>query len=425
MRLIAALLILSGLWLTCTAEAAPTGGDHPWYELNMMADPILDQVLLFYLGHTVQGTSDIGECLATAAKVDPDDPWSWAKAWTGTADRLNRTAAACAEAGHLVSAGQIYLRAANYYQAALHRYPVAGGDKVRDLAQRAVECYRRGLELTDAPVELVEIPYENTTLAGYFFPADAGDTPAPTLIVHQGRDGWAEHCFFLAKAAVTRGYNCLLFDGPGQGRVLRLQGLPFRPDWENVVGPVVDFVCARPEVDPDRIGLIGLSMGGALAPRAAAFEKRLAVCAANPGVLSWADLIRGWFANVDPTLATLWQTDPEAFDARMQAMCAVSSFLDWGLKDSLWKHGVSTPSELMVDVGRYDNTSLIEYIDCPLLVMDGTADEFSQGRALYEALNGPKDYMLFTEEDTGLQHCQVGALSVSAQRLMDWLDENL
>ena len=77
--------------------------------------------------------------------------------------------------------------------------------------------------------------------------------------------------------AMQRGYHCLQFAGPGQGTAIRLQGLPFRPDWEKVVTPVVDFAVGLPGVDPERIALMGLSMGGALAPRAAAFEKRIKV----------------------------------------------------------------------------------------------------------------------------------------------------
>jgi len=76
-------------------------------------------------------------------------------------------------------------------------------------------------------------------------------------------------CKYIADAAISRGYQCLLIDGPGQDEALRLQGLPFRPDWENVITPVVDFLIKQKYVDPDRIGLMGLSMGGAQASSSA------------------------------------------------------------------------------------------------------------------------------------------------------------
>ena len=78
--------------------------------------------------------------------------------------------------------------------------------------------------------------------------------------------------FAHAPAAIRRGYNVLLFDGPGQGRNLIKDGIHIRPDWENVVRPVIDYALTRPEIDPDKIVLAGWSFGGFLAPRAAALR---------------------------------------------------------------------------------------------------------------------------------------------------------
>ena len=104
-------------------------------------------------------------------------------------------------------------------------------------------------------------------------------------MIHQGFDGTAEECWFgVGTDAVARGYNVLAFDGPGQGRAVRKQDLHFRPDWEAVITPVVNWTVARPDVDPGRIVLYGLSMGRYLAPRAAAYEPRLRAVIANEGV---------------------------------------------------------------------------------------------------------------------------------------------
>jgi len=75
----------------------------------------------------------------------------------------------------------------------------------------------------------------------------------------------------------------------------------------------------------------------------------------------------------------------------------------------------------------YPNPEAFNRATCRVLVMDGEAEEFSAGQArkLYDALRCPKDYMLFTAEDTGLVHCQTGALAVATQRMFDWLDEYL
>ena len=100
-------------------EAAP----RPWYDLHMMPDPILDQVLLFYLSEARHGMTDIGEVLDTASRVRADDEYSWTREFSATAERVRGMAEAGERAGHPLGAGAAYLRAAAYYRAALHRHP--------------------------------------------------------------------------------------------------------------------------------------------------------------------------------------------------------------------------------------------------------------------------------------------------------------
>jgi pimeloyl-ACP methyl ester carboxylesterase len=398
---------------------------RPWYELGMMADPILDQALLFYLSMTYSRQADIGECLQTASRINPTDTDSWAREWTVTAERLQLLAANAERDGFTVSAGELYMRSATYFSAALHRQNNPEDPMVFENTQSASVCFRKALELLDIPATPVQIPYENTTLPGYFFRSPLAKGKAPVLIVQEGRDGWALHCKYIADAAILRGYHCLLVDGPGQGEALRLQGLVFRPDWEKVITPIVDYLITQKDVDPDRIGLLGLSMGGALAPRAVAFEKRIKVCVANPGVLSWSDIIYGFFGEIDPALATLWQSNPGEFNTRIAEIAAQVPLIDWGIRDMMWKHDAKSPADLMVQFQDYSNREFVSNITCKMLVMDGAADDYSQGKDLYDALTCPKEYMLFDIDDPGLQHCQVGAQASSSERLFDWLDKNL
>ena len=143
-------------------------------------------------------------------------------------------AEADARAGHPLGAGTAYLRASAYYRAALHRHPVPSAPEVRQTAEKEVGAYRHAIELLSIPAQPVKIPYEGTTLPGYFFRAPRASGAAPLLIVHEGRDAWAEDVTYIARDANARGWHCLTFDGPGMGQTLRLQGLTFRPDWEKV-----------------------------------------------------------------------------------------------------------------------------------------------------------------------------------------------
>jgi pimeloyl-ACP methyl ester carboxylesterase len=404
---------------------ADTASRHLWYELQMMTDPILDQTLLFYLAMTWSGQADVGECLETASRVNYSDPNSWSEEWTKTADRLKVIAEVAEKQNHKVSAGQAYLRAATYYSAALHRHNSPNAALVKENTLAATNNFRKALKLLNIPADRIQIPYEKTTLPGYFFRSPLAKGPAPVLIVHQGRDGWAMHCKYIADAAMSRGYHCLLVDGPGQGEALRLQELPFRPDWEKVITPVVDYLSARKDVDPNQIGLMGISMGGSLAPRAAAYEKRIKVCVANPGVLSWPDIISGFLGQINPQLATLWKSNPDEFNNLIAAISAQVPLVDWGIRDMMWKHSAETPSDLMFMMQDYANKDIVSKISCRMLVMDGAADEFSQGKDLFEALSCPKEYMFFDSNNPALQHCQVGAQASSSERLFDWLEENL
>jgi pimeloyl-ACP methyl ester carboxylesterase len=191
---------------------------------------------------------------------------------------------------HRVSARDIFLRATSYYQSSeffLHGNPK--DPRIARAYQRSIDCYKRCAKLHEPLIEPVEIPYEKTALPGYFHHVNKAGEPKPTLIMHTGFDGSAEEMHVSgARAAIERGYNVLAFDGPGQYGPLHREGLVFRPDWEKVVTPVVDFALRQPGVDPKRIALMGISMGGYLAPRAAAFEKRLATLIANDGIYDFA-----------------------------------------------------------------------------------------------------------------------------------------
>ncbi|WP_329327614.1 alpha/beta hydrolase family protein [Streptomyces mirabilis] len=232
------------------------------------------------LGLAAYGGSDVGEVIATASRVTSGDYESWHDAWLSTAERLE----AEARGSHPVSARDGLLRASSYYRAAeffLHGHPE--DPRIDHAYERGVSCFRDAIAHFPG-VTPVEIPYEDTVLHGYFYRA-AGEGPRPAVVMHNGFDGAAEELHFSgALGGQERGYHVLTFDGPGQPAAIHRDGPTFRPDWENVVGPVLDFLTRDPGVDPARIALLGVSLGGYLAPRAAAYEPRLAAVVALDGV---------------------------------------------------------------------------------------------------------------------------------------------
>ena len=248
-------------------------------------NPLWEQFATRTLFMTSYGGADFGECQVTMERIGDDgDTGAWHQEWTATADRIAEAAAASEAGGHEVSARESYLRAAVYYRTSyqpLYGAPV--DPRLRDAFERESAALAAMVRLSPG-LELVEIPFEGASLRGLYARA-AGGQPARGTILHtNGYDSDLTEMFVAhVPAAVARDYDILLFDGPGQGRNLIRDGLALRPEWKTVVGPVLDWVLTRPEVDPGRVVLAGWSFGGFLAPRAAAHETRLAALIADPG----------------------------------------------------------------------------------------------------------------------------------------------
>jgi len=375
------------------------------------------------VGYTAFGGADIGEVMATAARITPGDWESWYREWRALADRIATIADKSAADGHAASASSAYLRASNYYRTAefFLRDDPSNDPRVADTSTCAIETFRAAPEI-QAQWARVGIPYEGTKLEGYYLNS-SGDEPGRTLLAHGGYDSTVEELFFtVGEAARRHGWNCLIFEGPGQGSALRVGKLPFRHDWEAVVTPVVDFAINLRGVDSDRIALLGMSMGGYLAPRAVAFEHRIAACIAYDGVFNFAAALpepqarkrnpKQWLAAMD-----------DVFAHRADA----PSSQRWALSNAVWTLGVTTAQELIDEFDKYDLTKVADKITCPTLVCEAEGDHFFSGqpRALYEALDCPKTFVTFTAAEGAEEHCHVGALTLFHQRMFDWLDDTL
>jgi hypothetical protein len=130
-------------------------------------------------------------------------------------------------ARHRVRARNAFLRASNYYRTAyIFMFALPVDPRV---IEKQTDSFQKAAALFDQPIEVLKIPYENTTLPGYFIKADASNTARKTSLCTGGYDGPCEELFFsIAGGALQRGYNVLVFDGPGQGSALVMQKLPMR-----------------------------------------------------------------------------------------------------------------------------------------------------------------------------------------------------
>jgi len=332
-------------------------------------------------------------------------------------------------AGHRVSARETLLRASNYYRAAefFLRDNPATDPEVTALSARSRETFTAAAGLLDTPAETVAIPYEGTTLPGYLFLADDSGSPRPTVIYTNGYDSTAEESWFvIAAAALRRGYNVLAYDGPGQGAVLRQQQLVFRPDWEAVITPVIDYAAARPEIDAGQIVLFGYSMGSYLVARAAAFDHRVAALILDDGIY---DLHTAFTRPLPPFLAS-WIADGRDDQAIpvLSLLMTVSTSVRWEMNNGVWAFGASSFADLIRKAGDYTLDGYTSQITIPTLIMEGENDQFLKGepQVLHKALvKADATLVTLTIAEGAGEHTHAGALGRAHQVMFDWLDTTL
>ncbi|RJO75258.1 alpha/beta fold hydrolase [Nocardia panacis] len=375
-------------------------------------------------GFACYGGAELGEVLATAARIPNGDTEAWLREWRATAEHVHQIGLDSLAKGHRVSAREALLRASNYYRTAefYRREDPANDAEAKELSGRYRETFAAAAQLMDTPVRPVSIPYEGTTLPGYLFLVDDSGEPRPTIILNNGYDSPAEEAYFaLAAGALARGYQVLAFDGPGQGAVIREQGLPFRHDWEAVITPVVDYALTIAAIDPRRIALFGYSLGGHLVARAAAFEHRIAALILNDGLYDYHA------ANVRQMPPFLQQWVMTGRDAEAVPVAGMMMHFDttvrWALQNGVWTFGASNPADYIRKTAPYTLAGLTDLISCPTLVFDAENDLFFKGEArrVYDALTCEKHYILGTEDEGSGEHCHMGAMLRTHQHLFDWL----
>jgi pimeloyl-ACP methyl ester carboxylesterase len=398
-------------------------------------DPTFSLQLLRTISETYYKGADVGECLSTSYRIKEGDFESWHQEWLKTATRVNKYADECLATGHKISAREAYLRAANYYRAAEFLLIDPEDPRIQTTWRSSKQCFGNAARLFSPPFESVEIPYEGTTLQGYFYRVNDDDDNnnnnnrrRPTLIAHGGFDSTLEELYTSAAApALERGYNCLTFEGPGQGGVIRKQKIPFRYDWEKVVKPVVDYALTTrtKEIDPNRIALMGISMGGYLAARAAAFEHRISACILYNGVYDGYDAFASSFPK--SLLTAIENGNSEVVNMVLSILMESDPNIRFNMKHGMWTTGINTPFELIQGSKNYTVKNVVQNIKCPTLVLEAEKDDSFPGqpKRVFDALTCPKKYILFTEEEGAEEHCQTGAPALSNQRIFDWLDETI
>jgi len=393
---------------------------------------------------------EIGEILDAAAKIKDQDPESWYSNWIEVGTKVEQIAQEAESTGDRVAARRAYLRASNYLRAAqfmLNEGPIGHDKRVLPTIERAIDDFRRGVKYLDGDVHFLDIPYENKVkLPGYLYlpPADKRlphGQKTPILINTGGGDSTQEEIYFInASVGPSLGYAVLTFDGPGQGIVLRRDKLPMRPDWEVVVGRVLDylwdFADAHPEynLDLDHIGITGASMGGYYALRGA-LDPRIGACISVDGFYSMESFAQGrmpaWLWN----LFSGGYLSDAVFDRVIGAISGWTFQTRWEFNHMRWAMGRTSDAEVirrMLDytLAKSGGGELLHDVKCPVLVTGaGSSFYFDPETTTRKVLRNLKHLPEDKKEEWvasdvvfgGLQ-AKIGAFGYSMQRTFAYLD---
>lgn len=386
------------------------------------AAPFLDGFFIWYsLGNLKYGGSEVGEIYKVASRITESDPMSWGKEWTAEGARIEALATKLLEQGHRISARSAFLRAFTYYRTANVFYGPgethAGMTRTFEALQR---CFKKFGELADNPIEMIQVPYlENTkyankTMRGYSFLVSDDGRKRPTVIFLNGAESMSEDAYFwTAAAGLERGYNVFTADIPGD-MVTRIYDPDFVLDDPSDGGllALVDYTLSRPEVDPEKLAIIGVSMGGYKAGRIAQLDSRLKAVVANAPMLNAGRVL----------------------DAIKKSIKLGKGPRDYALR-FCWQYGIDinkgTPEEnvnkLVDEVwGSFEVDPT--RIHCPFLDMYGENELGEEGarqaRAFFGLLRSEIKVLRPTTEEEGAEaHCQLNNFGLQHQISYDFLDE--
>ena len=365
--------------------------------------------------------ADTAEVLETIKQIRSGDAQGWFRAWSDTGDRVARSAAATTDG---MAKGRAFLRAHNYYRTAEFFLPP--DDAKRPVsATKNIQSFYAGLDALGVVYERIEVPYgEGHHLEAVYYPAAESDPRRPLIVLGGGFDSTLEELYFvLVKDAHEHGYAVLTYDGPGQGSVLRDQGLKFTHEWEKPVKALIDTFLAK-HPPPHNMVLVGMSLGGYLAARAAAFDERF------DGVVTY-DVFFDWgvIAGRYVPAGVFWLRDHgfgAVVDIVVQVKAALSPSFAGAINNSMWTLGIKHPLDAVAEQRQYTLSGVAQRVKGDVLILAGADDHFvpiEQVAQFEKALTAARSVTtkIYDRASGGAEHCQLGAQTLWHADFFDWM----
>ncbi len=346
-----------------------------------------------------QGGGDLFDIARTCREIAEGDHASWERGWIRLAERIEAKAREALARGRRITARKHFFQASQYWRMS---DVFLGIDRESDRADRfrkAQSCFREAARLHSPPIEVIEVHCGGDVYDGYFcHPVDPGPGEWPAVLFLGGADAYAEEIYFSGRQLTERGWAMLLVDTPGRGSSMYLKGIPTRPDYEVPGTAAIDYLAGRPEIDAERIGLMGISMAGYYAPRVAAFDSRIKALVGWCGCYSLLTDIYDHYEGLRPTLRRLLGGVGD-----VEARRRLEEFTMEGIAGN---------------------------IRCPTLISHAAPDRLmavAGAKRLFSEI-GAADKTLAIFDDPrlgGVAHCSHDAWAHNIPMMLDWLEERL
>ncbi len=327
--------------------------------------------------------------------------------WVRMADKLAELATEDQQRGRKLSASQKLQRAALYYLTAERMQGHGHPGRIETYA-KAQRAFRLATDLDKDNVTRYEIPYQGSFIPALFTRAEGVPGPAPCVLYVNGLDSCKELLYWsrLPYALARRGISTLCVDQPGTGEALRLNHLHVTHESERWGTPCYEWLAARADVDPQRIGVVGISLGGYFAPRITAFEPRFASGAVWGANHNWAEV--------------------QQKRLKREGENPVPHYWD----HVMWVFGATDMKDFLKKAEGMHLNGVVDRIKVPFLVTHGAHDRqisVEYAHQTYDQLvNSPRrELKIFTEREGGVEHVGADNMSFGRDYIADWFAETL
>lgn len=148
------------------------------------------------------------------------------------------------------------------------------------------------------------------------------------------------------------------------------------------MSPVIDWLERQPTADLSRLTSIGMSMGGYLAARAAAYEPRIKAQILNGGIYSLFDAFSSHFGSILPLL----DRNNTLFDQLTYQYVInntnASTASRWGVQEGLYTFDTRSPSNWLDQSRAYNVTNFIDRVKILTWVVNATQDSFFPNQSI-------------------------------------------